>query len=95
MSNIRAIAPVPLPLIFTGYGILPAARSTREQTGEWQLTPAGPATIDVRWTYTFRSRWFALPAVRLMVARLWRGYANQALALTRNYVEHTGGRLHP
>ena len=31
----RAIAPVPLAEIFTGYGPLPAVVRTREQTGEW------------------------------------------------------------
>ena len=36
----RAIAPIPLAEIFTGYGPLPAVVRTREQTGSWDQVGA-------------------------------------------------------
>ena len=52
------------------------------------MTPCSalPATA-IRWTYTFRPRRYTGVAVRLIVARLWRGYAKRVLALAIAEVE--------
>lgn len=49
--------------------------------GEWWFTPFEKASTAIRWTYTFRTRRYAAPLVRWLIARLWRGYARRSLAL--------------
>jgi polyketide cyclase/dehydrase/lipid transport protein len=58
-----------------------------EADGEWWFTARGATSTAIRWTYTFRPRRYAAPFVRLLIARLWRGYAKRALALAIDEVE--------
>ncbi len=55
--------------------------------GEWWFTAREDTGTAIRWTYTFRPRRYAGVAVRLIVARLWRGYAKRVLALAIAEVE--------
>jgi hypothetical protein len=59
-----------------------------EAHGEWWFVPRDATSTAIRWTYTFVARRYAGPAVRLLVARLWRGYAKRVLALAIDEVEH-------
>ncbi len=58
-----------------------------EADGEWWFTARDATSTAIRWTYTFRPRRYAPPVVRLLIARLWRGYAKRALALAIDEVE--------
>ena len=58
-----------------------------EVDGEWWFTARDATSTAIRWTYTFRPRRYATPVVRLLIARLWRGYAKRALALAIDEVE--------
>jgi hypothetical protein len=58
-----------------------------DANGEWWFTAGEPARTAIRWRYTFRPRRYATPVVRLVIARLWRGYAKRALALAIEEVE--------
>jgi hypothetical protein len=58
-----------------------------EVHGEWWFTARDTMNTAIRWTYTFRPRRYAAPVVRLLIARLWRGYAKRALALAIDEVE--------
>jgi hypothetical protein len=57
--------------------------------GEWwfESTPTGEAT-SVVWRYEFvsRSKWLK-PLVSLFTKRLWRGYMERALNLSKAQVE--------
>jgi hypothetical protein len=58
-----------------------------EAHGDWWFTARDTMNTAIRWTYTFRPRRYATPVVRLLIARLWRGYAKRALALAIDEVE--------
>ncbi|GAA4682585.1 SRPBCC family protein [Frondihabitans cladoniiphilus] len=49
--------------------------------GEWTFTPDGTETL-IRWTYEFLPRPFRYVAVRRLLAPLWHGYMEAALAST-------------
>ena len=61
---------------FTG----PFRRLVRAADGAWWFSEGGSGT-EIRWTYAFLPARFATPAVRLVVAPLWRAYARRVLAL--------------
>jgi hypothetical protein len=63
-----------------------------EAHGEWWFTAHDTTSTAIRWTYAFRPRRYATPLVRLLIARLWRGYAKRALALAIDEVEATAAR---
>jgi hypothetical protein len=61
-----------------------------EAHGEWWFTSRDPTHTAIRWSYTFRPRRYATPVVRLVIARLWRGYAKRTLALAIDEIEKGG-----
>ena len=48
--------------------------------GAWWFAPAGGGGTGVRWTYAFRPRPGRRLLVRVVVAPLWRAYAQRVLA---------------
>jgi hypothetical protein len=60
-----------------------------EARGQWWFeSDPDNGTTSVRWRYEFVSRFNLLkPLVSLFTQRLWRGYMNKALALSKRQVE--------
>jgi len=73
----EVIVPIELPPLQWLRSCLPWSRFTARDT----------MNTAIRWTYTFRPRRYATPVVRLLTARLWRGYAKRALGLAIDEVE--------
>ena len=48
-------------------------------TGEWVFKPVSAKSTDISWTYSFEVDLIRHMAVRLIVAPMWRGYADRAL----------------
>ena len=58
--------------------------------GEWQFMPGPDGDTLVRWTYAFTPRAGRRALVRLVLAPLWRGYAQRALNLAVDAAQQPG-----